>query len=142
MKKYVKEFVHRGLLAAWGGPVIIAIIYLCLQANGVKTMMTVNEVVLGIISSAILAFIAAGVNVIYQIEELPLMWATFIQAIVLYFDYLIIYLINNWMKAEPIVILIFTLCFMAGYTIVWTGIYFLAIRPSINKMNRKLQEEA
>lgn len=141
MKKHVKDFMHRGLVAAAFGPVIVAIIYLCLQANGVMTTLTVNEVVLAILTSALLAFVAAGVSVVYQIEKLPLMWASFIQAIVLYFDYLIIYLINGWMPAEPAVILIFTLCFIGGYAIIWTMIYFLSIRPSINKMNRKLQEE-
>ncbi len=140
MKKHVKDFVHRGLVAASGGPVIVAIIYLCLQANGVMTTLTVNEAVLGILTSALMAFIAAGISVVYQIEKLPLMWASFIQAIVLYFDYLLIYLINGWLKSDPRVILIFTLCFIGGYAVIWSMIYFLAIRPSIAKMNQKLKE--
>lgn len=142
MKKHVIDFMHRGLLAAVGGPVILAIVYFCEQANGRMTTLTVNEVVLGILTSSLMAFVAAGVSVVYQIEKLPLMWASFIQAIVLYFDYLLIYLLNGWLKSEPRVILIFTLCFVAGYAVIWTMIYFLSIRPSINKMNRKLQEEA
>ena len=141
MKKYVKEFIHRGLMAAVGGPVVIAIICLCIQANGEMTTVTINEVVLAILTSALLAFIAAGISVIYQIETLPLMWACFIHAIVLYLDYLIIYLINGWMKTDIGVIMIFTLCFVGGYAVIWSLIYFLSIRPSINKMNRKLQEE-
>ena len=141
MKKHVIDFVHRGLVASVGGPVIIAIIYLCIQAGGGMTMLTVNEVALAILSSALLAFIAAGVSVVYQIERLPLMWASFIQAIVLYFDYLLIYLLNGWMKADLKVILIFTLSFIGGYAVIWTMIYFISIRPAINKMNRKLQEE-
>lgn len=141
MKKHMKDFMHRGLVAAAFGPVIVAIIYLCLQANGVMTTLTVNEVVLAILTSALLAFIAAGVSVVYQIEKLPLMWASFIHALVLYLDYLIIYLLNGWMKAEVSVVLIFTLCFIGGYAVIWTGVYFLAIRPSIHKMNRRLQEE-
>ena len=104
-------------------------------------MLTVNEVALAILSSALLAFIAAGVSVVYQIERLPLMWASFIQAVVLYLDYLLIYLLNGWLKAELSVIMIFSLCFIAGYIIIWTMIYFLSIRPAIHKMNSKLQEE-
>lgn len=140
MKKHVKDFMHRGLLAASGGPVILAIIYLCLQANGVMTMLTVNEATLGILTSTLMAFIAAGISVVYQIEKLPLMWASFIQAIVLYFDYLLIYLINGWLKSEPRVILIFTLCFIGGYVVIWSLIYVMTIRPSVAKMNQKLRE--
>lgn len=141
MKKHVKEFVHRGLMASVGGPIILAIINLCIQGGGETMTLTVNEVALAILSSALMAFIAAGVSVVYQIEKLPLMWASFIQAIVLYFDYLLIYLLNGWLKCDPKVIFIFTIIFIAGYAVIWSLIYFLSIRPSINKMNRKLQEE-
>lgn len=141
MKKHVIDFMHRGLVASVGGPVIMAIIYLCVQGNGEPLMLSVNEVALAILTSALLAFIAAGVSVVYQIERLPLMWAIFIHAIVLYFDYLLIYLVNGWMESDIGVILLFTICFIGGYIIIWTMIYFGTIRPSINKMNRKLQEE-
>lgn len=142
MKKHVKDFMHRGLAASVGGPIILAIIYLCIQAGGEITTVKINEVALAILSSALLAFIAAGVSVVYQIERLPLMWASFIQAVVLYFDYLLIYLLNGWMKADWKVILIFTISFIGGYAVIWSMIYFISIRPAINKMNRRLQEEA
>ena len=141
MKKHVIDFMHRGLVASVGGPIILAIIYLCIQGRGPAMTLTVNEVVLAILTSALMAFIAAGVSVVYQIEKLPLMWASFIQAIVLYFDYLLIYLLNGWLKCDSKVIFIFTIIFIAGYAVIWTMIYFLSIRPSIKKMNRKLQEE-
>lgn len=141
MKKHVIDFMHRGLVASVGGPVILAIVYLCIQGGGPAMTMTVNEVALAILSSALMAFIAAGVSVVYQIEKLPLMWASFIQAIVLYFDYLLIYLINGWLKSDLKVIALFTIIFIAGYAIIWSLIYFISIRPAINKMNRKLQEE-
>nr|MBQ8253218.1 DUF3021 domain-containing protein [Lachnospiraceae bacterium] len=140
MKKHVIDFMHRGLVASVGGPVILAIVYLCIQGGGEAMTLTVNEVVLGILTSALMAFIAAGISVVYQIEKLPLMWASFIQAIVLYLDYLLIYLLNGWLKSELKVILIFTVCFVAGYIVIWTMIYFMSIRPSINKINRKIQE--
>ena len=141
MKKHVVDFMHRGLVASVGGPVILAIVYLCIQGGGPAMTLTVNEVALEILTSALMAFIAAGVSVVYRIEKLPLMWAGFIQAIVLYFDYLLIYLLNGWLKSEPKVIFLFTIIFIAGYAVIWTMIYFLSIRPAINKMNRKLQEE-
>lgn len=140
MKKHVIDFMHRGLVASVGGPVILAIIYLCIQGGGEAMTLTVNEVALGILTSALMAFVAAGISVVYQIEKLPLMWASFIQAIVLYLDYLLIYLLNGWLKSDPKVILIFTIIFIAGYIVIWTMIYFMSIRPSINKINRKIQE--
>jgi len=141
MKKHVIDFMHRGLAASVGGPVILAIVYLCIQGGGPVMTLTVNEVALAILTSALMAFIAAGVSVVYQIEKLPLMWASFIQAIVLYFDYLLIYLLNGWLKCDPRVIFIFTIIFIAGYAVIWTMIYFLSIRPAIKKMNSKLREE-
>ena len=45
MREHIKEFFHRGLLAAVGGPVVLVIIYLCVQGNGNPIMLTVNEVV-------------------------------------------------------------------------------------------------
>ncbi len=141
MKKHVMDFFHRGFLAAGFGPIVVAIIYLCVQGKGEPLMFSVNEVALAILTSALLAFVAAGVNVVYQIEKLPLMWAIFIHVIVLYFDYLLIYLVNGWMKSDWKIILVFTICFVGGYIIIWSLIYFLTIRPSINKLNRKLQEE-
>lgn len=140
MKKHVIDFMHRGLVASVGGPVILAIIYLCIQGGGEAMTLTVNEAALGILTSALMAFIAAGISVVYQIEKLPLMWASFIQAIVLYLDYLLIYLLNGWLKSDPKVILIFTIIYIAGYAVIWTMIYFLSIRPSIKKINRKIQE--
>ena len=62
MKKYVLEFVHRGLLAAAGGPVVLAIIYGILDATGAVTAFAPYEVCLGILSITLMAFIAAGIT--------------------------------------------------------------------------------
>ena len=50
MKKYVKEFFRRGLIAAGFGPMILAVLYLILQKQGAIKTLTVNEVCLGIVS--------------------------------------------------------------------------------------------
>ena len=71
MKKTVKEFFRRGIAACSLGPVVLAILYLILQHNGVIASLTVNEVCTGIFSLSALAFIAGGMNVIYQIEQFP-----------------------------------------------------------------------
>lgn len=60
MKEFVKEFCKRGFIGAWGGPAILAIVWLALQNAGVVTEIAVNEAVLGVLSSIVLAFIATG----------------------------------------------------------------------------------
>lgn len=135
MKNFVKEFCKRGLLFAWGGPFIMAIVDYCLQMAGVMTMLSVNEVVLGIISSTIMAFIAAGISVVYQMERLPRPMAALIQMSVLYFDYLIVYLINGWLPVSQI--LVFSLIFIAGFLAIWIGIY-IGVAIKVKKANKLL----
>lgn len=137
MKKYVAEFVKRGLVAAWGGPVVIAIIFAILGVNGVMETLTVQEVCMAIISSTVLAFIAAGISMIYQVEQLPLPMAALIQAGVLYLDYLLVYLLNGWLERQLSVILGFTVIFAAGYALIWLVIY-LVIKRQTQKLNEKL----
>ena len=136
MKKHVKNFCKRGLIAAWGGPVIMAIIWLCLKAAGVMETLTVDQVVLGMISTTVMAFIAAGISIVYQIETLPKSMAALIQMAVLYIDYMGIYLLNGWLPVERIGT--FTLIFIAAFAVIWLIIY-LSIRMKVNRINQKMQ---
>ena len=136
MKKYVLEFVKRGLMAASGGPVILAIIYYILGATGTVTAFTPNEVCLGILSITVMAFIIAGISMIYTVESLPLPMAILIHAGVLYLDHLLVYLMNSWLPRNAIGT--FTAIFAAGYAIVWMVIY-LCIRAKTKKLNEKLR---
>ena len=127
MKRHMLEFLRRGL-AAWGiGPMVLAVLYLVLQWQGVVEMLTVREVCLGIFSLSALAFIAGGMNVIYQIEQLPLMVAIFLHGGVLYLSYLVTYLVNGWLSWGAAPILVFTGIFVLGYFVIWAVIY------SVNK---------
>lgn len=136
MKKYMLEFVKRGLMAASGGPVILAIIYYILGATGTVTAFTPNEVCLGILSITVMAFIIAGISMIYTVESLPLPMAILIHAGVLYLDYLLVYLLNSWLPRNAIGT--FTAIFAAGYALVWLVIY-LCIRAKTKKLNEKLR---
>ncbi len=138
MKKFIKEFLKRGMLAAWGGPVILAIVWICLQSAGVVTQLSVNEVALGIITSTIMAFIAAGISAVYTIESLPKVTAGLIQALVLYFDYLGVYLLNGWMSTDSIIG--FTLIFAAVFIVIWIILYF-SIMSNVKKMNEHLKNK-
>lgn len=138
MKKYLLEFGHRGLLAAAGGPVILAIIYGILGATGTVTAFSPSEVCMGVLSITLMAFIAAGITMIYQVEQLPLILAILIHAGVLYLDYLIMYLLNSWIPRNGSAIGIFTAIFFAGFALVWLIIY-LCIRRNTQKLNEKMK---
>ncbi|MBQ3490485.1 MAG: DUF3021 domain-containing protein [Clostridia bacterium] len=138
MKKFILNFIHRGFLAGGSGPLILAVIYWSLWRSGVIETISVGEAVVGIITSFILAFVAGGIQAIYRIEKLPLLWAIFIHGLVLYMDYIIIYLMNGWLKREGM--LLFTVCFFIGYGIIWLGIYFLT-KKKTDQLNSKLAQK-
>ena len=129
MKKILLEFLRRGLAASGLGPIVLAIFYLILQHQGTVQNLTVNQVCIGIFSLSALAFIAGGMNVVYQIERLPLMAAIAIHGSVLYFSYLATYLVNNWLEWGTSPILVFSGIFILGYLLIWAIIY------SVNKKN-------
>lgn len=142
MRKNILEFFRRGLIAAGFGPLVLAILYLILQEKAELEMLTVNEVCLGIFSLTLLAFIAGGMNVIYQIERLPLMVAILIHGIVLYVSYLGTYLINGWLEWGIVPILVFSGIFVVVYLIIWAIIYSATKRNTkrINEMLEKRRE--
>ena len=140
MKKIMLEFLHRGAIACGLGPVILAIVYLILQKQaGVETL-TVNQLCTGIFSLSALAFIAGGMNVIYQMERIPLMAAILIHGGVLYLGYLVTYLVNGWLKSGVMPILIFSGIFVLGYLIIWVIIYCITKRKT-EKLNVILKEK-
>ena len=140
MKKFILDFLHRGLTACGLGPIILAVLYLILQRSTAVTSLTINEVCIGIVSLTALAFIAGGMNVVYQIEQLPLMWAILIHGCVLYFSYLGTYLVNDWLEWGKAPILVFTGIFVLGYLAVWAVIYSLT-RRNTERINMALREK-
>ncbi len=141
MKKYALEFIKRGLMAASGGPIILAIVYGIIGAAGEATGFTPNEVCMGILTVTLMAFIAAGITIVYQMERLPLVSAIAIHAGALYLDYLVMYLLNSWIPRNLTGIGIFTAIFAGGYALVWVCIYF-SIKAKTDRINRKLRGEA
>ena len=136
MNRFVKEFFRRGMLFAWGGPAVVAIVWLILGKTGQLEALRTGEAALGVLSSTVLAFVAAGITTVYQLEQLPKPMAGLIHLGVLYLDYLAVYLLNGWI--EPRRVAAFTLIFVAGFAAVWCGIY-LAIRRNVKKMNRLVE---
>lgn len=140
MKKNVKEFIRRGMVACGFGPLVLAVLYQILQSQGIMESMTVDEVCLGIVSLSVLAFIAGGMNVIYQIERLPLMVAILIHGGVLYISYLATYLVNGWLEWGMTPVLVFTGIFVGAYLIIWMIIYS-AIKKHTDKLNEALKQQ-
>ena len=138
MKKHIFAFLKRGLAFSVGGPIILAIIYGILGATGAVQTLTPGEVCIGILTIRYMAFIAAGISTVYDIERLPLFPAILLHGVVLYLDYILIYLLNGWLKSELIPVLIFTAVFVAGYAVIWLIIYF-STRNAAGKLNRRLQ---
>ena len=99
--------------------------------------MSVSEMVIGIVSVTVLAFIAGGISMIYDVERLPIAIAALIHAGVLYLDYIVIYLINGWLKEGVTPFVIFTSCFFAGFALVWLIIY-LTSKKSTDEVNMAL----
>ena len=140
MKKILLEFLRRGLAACGLGPIVLAIFYLILQHQGTVQNLTVNQVCTGIFSLSALAFTAGGMNVVYQIERLPLMAAITIHGSVLYFSYLATYLVNNWLEWGTAPILVFSGVFILGYLLIWAIIYSV-IRRNTRRVNEALRKK-
>ena len=140
MRRIISEFCRRGLMACGLGPLVLAALYLILDHQGVITALSVSEVCLGIVSLSALAFIAGGMNVLYQIERLPLMTAILIHGGVLYMSYLGTYLVNGWLEWGTSPILVFSAIFVLGYLLIWAIIYSVT-KKRTTRLNEKLKQK-
>ena len=140
MKKFVLEFLRRGLIASGIGPIVLAIVYLILQQTNAVETLSVNQVCIGIFSITALAFIAGGMNAIYQIERLPLMVAILIHGGILYISYLVTYLLNDWLDFGALPIIVFSAVFVVGYIVIWAIIYSI-IKRNTDKLNKMLKQK-
>lgn len=140
MKRNVLEFLRRGITACGLGPLVLAVFYLILQHQGKLQTLTAEEVCLGIFSLSALAFIAGGLNSLYQIERLPLMVAILIHGSILYITYLGTYLLNGWLEWDAAPIWFFTAIFVLGYLLIWAVIYSVT-RKRTESLNKKLKQK-
>ena len=140
MKKFVLEFLRRGLIAAGIGPIVLAFVYLILQQTAAVETLSVNQVSTGIFSITALAFIAGGMNAVYQIERLPLMVDILIHGGILYISYLVTYLLNHWLDFGVMPIVVFTAIFAVGYIVIWAIIYSI-IKRNTAKLNKMLKQK-
>ena len=139
MKKHILDFLHRGAVGCGIGPLVLAVVYLILDRQGVRQL-TPGQVSTGIFSLTALAFIAGGMNAIYQLERLPLMAAVGIHGAVLYVGYLLTYLVNDWLEWSKIPILVFSGVFVVGYLVIWAVICCI-IRRRTARLNELLKTD-
>lgn len=142
MRRFVVDFLRRGIIACGFGPIVLAIIYLLLQQSATIDTLTVNQVCIGIFSLSALAFIAGGMNAIYQIERMPLMTAILIHGGALYIGYLGTFLLNDWLDWGVIPIVVFSAIFVVGYIVIWAIIYSIIKRytAKLNEVLKKKQQ--
>ena len=138
MNKYVKEFLHRGLMFSGFGPIIFGIIVFIVSKTTDNLVLNAGEVLVGIVSTYLLAFVHAGASVFNQIEHWGIGKSLLCHLSTLYVAYSLCYLINTWIPFEPKVLLIFTLIFMAVYFVVW-GIVYFSINTTSKNFNAKLK---
>ena len=138
MNRYVKEFFHRGLVFAGFGPIILGIIYFVLSKTVDGFTLGGVEVMTGIVSTYLLAFVHAGASVFNQVEHWGISKSLLCHLTTLYVAYSLCYVVNTWIPFEPKVLLLFTAIFMIIYFAVWCIVYFI-IKNTSKNFNAKLK---
>ena len=137
MNKHLKNFLHRGLIFGGFGPIVLGIIFFCIELSGTQLGLGGGEVLMAIFSTYILAFVQAGASVFNQIEEWPLTKSLFCHFSLLFVVYSLAYVLNSWSPFEPVVLLIFCLVFVLIYFTVWLTVYF-CVKAHTKKLNERL----
>ena len=137
MKKMMKEFIFRGLIAAGFGPFVYGIVIFIIETCGVNAMQDGSMILKAILSTYMMAFICAGASVIWQNERLGLGYSALIHGTVIYISYLITYLLNGWLDHDKIGQ--FSIIFISGYIIIWL-IIFITEKLKAKKLNQQLNK--
>ena len=137
MKKMMKEFVFRGLIAAGFGPIVYGIVIFIIETCGVNAMQDGSMIFKAMLSTYMMAFICAGASVIWQNERLGLGYSALIHGTVIYISYLITYLLNGWLDHDKIGQ--FSIIFISGYIIIWL-IIFITEKLKAKKLNQQLNK--
>lgn len=137
MNKYLKEFLHRGLMFGGFGPIILGIIFLIISKTTSEFGVTATQISIGIVSTYMIAFLQAGASVFNQIDGWSVPKSTFYHFLTIYVAYIGAYLFNSWIPFDPKVILIFTLIFAVVYIIIWLTVV-ISIKIVSKKLNQKI----
>ncbi len=138
MNRHLKEFLHRGLVFAGFGPIIFGIIIFILEKTLDDISISAGHILLGIVSTYLIAFVQAGASVFNQIEHWSLPKSLLYHFGMIYAVYVICYIINSWIPFEWGVVGIFTAIFVVTYFIIWFTVY-LVVKATGKKLNATLK---
>ncbi|MBE6813195.1 MAG: DUF3021 domain-containing protein [Ruminococcaceae bacterium] len=139
MNRYVKEFLHRGLLFGGFGPIVVGIVLAIIDTVTGNISLHGTQILLSIVSSYLLAFVQAGSTVFEQIEHWSTVKSVFFHFLSLYVVYVGCYLLNSWIPFEKTVVLIFTCIFAVGFFAIW-GIVVVSVKIAERKLNKVLHK--
>ncbi len=137
MNRHVKNFLLRGIMFGGFGPIVLGIVYAVLQKTLTDFSLSGSEVLLGILSTYILAFMQAGATALKGIEHWSTVKVFAIHLSLLYLVYVLAYLVNAWIPFEPMFLLIFTAVFLLTFLAVWLSVYF-TVKAIEKRINAKL----
>ena len=137
MKKYLKQFLHRGLVFGGFGPITIGIVFFFIELSGTDLNLRGIDILLAITSAYILAFVQAGASVFNQIEDWPLTKSLLCHFSSLFAVYSLTYMLNSWIPFELHALLIFFLVFAVIYFAIWITVY-LCVKTYSKKLNSRL----
>lgn len=138
MNKYLKEFLHRGLMFGGFGPIVAAIVFAILGATLDDFSIGCTEILLAVVSTYLLAFIHAGASVFNQIERWSIGKSLACHFGTLYAGYVLTYIVNSWIPFEPMVLVIFTAIFAVTYAVIWLTVFFIS-KSTEKKLNKSLK---
>ena len=138
MNRYLKSFLHRGLIFGGFGPIITVIVFFFIERSGVALDLDGGKLLLVVISTYVLAFVQAGASVFNQIEHWSPAKSLLFHFSTLFLDYSLCYLVNSWIPFEPMVILIFCVVFALVYFTIWFTVYF-SVKAYTKKLNAGLK---
>lgn len=139
MKKEVKDFLLRGMMFGGFGPIIGAIVYLCINLSlDTPLILTSKELAIMIFSTYILAFVHAGASVFNQMENWSTLKSLLFHSITLYIVYIGCYLVNSWIPFNIEFVIIFSVIFFVTYMVIWLIIYFI-LKITSNKLNKMIK---
>ncbi len=138
MNKYLKTFLHRGLMFGGFGPIITAIVIYCTSLSIDNFSLSAYEVLFAVVSTYLLAFIQAGSSVFNQIEHWSIPKSTLCHFSCLYVAYTLCYMLNSWIPFKLKIVLIYTAIFIAVYLAIWI-IVVLSIKISAKRLNNNIR---
>ena len=138
MNKYVKEFLHRGLIFGGFGPIVLGIVFAILQLTVKDFSVSGVSVLVAILSTYMIAFVQSGASVFNQIEHWSLAKTLFFHFGAIYVVYLFSYVLNTWIPFKLLAVAIFTAIFVVSYFIIWLTVY-LIVKSYEKKLNAKFK---